>query len=49
MLKAGGESKRKELIDQFDELSLAEKAKWTHEEEKIAKYGDYRQAEKLTE
>jgi hypothetical protein len=41
MLKAGGEAKRKELVNQFDELSLSEKVKWSAEEEKIAKYGDY--------
>ena len=49
MLRAGGEAKRKELIAQFEELSIAEQSRWTQEEEKIAKYGDYRQAENLTE
>ena len=47
MLKAGGEAKRKELVTQFDDLSLAEKGKMTEEEAKIAKYGDTGQAEAL--
>ena len=47
MLRAGGEAKRKELITQFEELSLTDQAKWTEEEYKIAKEGDYKQAEKL--
>ena len=50
MLKAGGEAKRKELISQFEELSIgADKSKWTKEDEVIAKHGDYMQAEKLNE
>jgi hypothetical protein len=37
MLRAGGEAKRRELISQFEELSLAEKqAQYNEEEAKIA-------------
>jgi hypothetical protein len=36
MLKAGGEAKRKELVSQFDDLSISDKAKMTAEEAKIA-------------
>jgi len=51
MLKCGGEQMRKQLVNQFEELSLADKAKMSmsHKDEEIAKYGDYMQAEKLNE
>jgi hypothetical protein len=49
MLKCGGEAMRKQLVNQFEELSLADKAKWSQKDEEIAKYGDYMQAEKLNE
>lgn len=49
MLKAGGEAKRKELVTQFEELSISEKAKMSAEEAKIAMYGDMGQAEALNE
>ena len=50
MLKAGGEAKRKELITQFEELSLNQaKDKMTNEEAKIAQYGEKGQAEYLNE
>ena len=49
MLKLGGEAMRKQLIDKFEEMSLADKSKWTAKDEEIAKYGDYMQAEKLNE
>lgn len=49
MLRAGGEAKRRELISQFEELSLSSKqAEYTEEEAKVAKYGDLGQAEHLT-
>ena len=48
MLKAGGEAKRKELITQFDELSLNKGVeKMTAEEAKIAKQGEDGQADYL--
>lgn len=47
MLKAGGDSKRKELIKQMEDLTLADRAKMTDEEEIKGKYGDYMQAENL--
>ena len=40
---------RKQLVSQMEELSIADKAKWTQKDEEIAKYGDYMQAEKLNE
>jgi len=49
MLKLGGEAMRKQLVNQLEELSLADKAKWTEKDQEIAKYGDYMQAEKLNE
>ena len=36
MLKAGGEAKRKELVTQFEELSINDKLKISAEEMKIA-------------
>lgn len=47
MLKAGGEAKRRELIKQMEELSLADRTKMSQEEEYKGKYGDYGQAENL--
>ena len=49
MLKAGGEAMRKQLVSQFDDLSLAYRAKWTKQDEEVAKHGDYMQAERLNE
>jgi hypothetical protein len=40
MLKAGGEAKRKELVKQMEELSLAERTKMSQEEEYKGKFGD---------
>ena len=49
-MKLGGEAKRKELITQFDELSLGQaKDKMTAEEAKIAQYGEKGQAEYLND
>lgn len=49
MLRAGGESKRRELISQFEEMSLSEKqVDYTEEEAKIARDGEKGQAEYLT-
>jgi hypothetical protein len=50
MLKLGGDAKRKELITQFEEMSLSDgRGKMTVDDENIAKYGDKRQAEGLLE
>ena len=49
MLKCGGEAMRKQLVSQFEDMSIADKARWTQKDEEIAKYGDYMQAEKLNE
>ena len=51
MLRAGGEAKRKELITQFEEMTLADgrQVQMSADDEKIAKYGDYRQAERLNQ
>jgi hypothetical protein len=35
MLKCGGEAMRKQLISQMEELSLADKAKWTSKDEEM--------------
>lgn len=47
MLKAGGEAKRKELVKQMEELSIADRTKMNEEEEYKMKHGDYGQAENL--
>ena len=40
MLKAGGEAKRRELIKQMEDLTIADKSKMTDEEEYKGVYGD---------
>jgi hypothetical protein len=50
MLKAGGDVKRRELIKQFEELSLSpdiDRTKMSEEEEYKAVKGDKNQAERL--
>lgn len=51
MLRQGGEAKRKELITQFEEMSLTDSRtiQMSADDEKIAKYGDFRQAERLNQ
>ena len=46
MMKAGGESKRKELVKQMEDLNL-DRTKISEEEEYKGKFGDQDQAEKL--
>jgi hypothetical protein len=51
MLRVGGEAKRRELYAMFDGLSLGEdsRGQMTADDEKVARLGDYRQAEGLNE
>ncbi len=50
MMKAGGDSKRKELVALFGELNIEENRKnMTEEELRIAREGDAIQAKLLTE
>jgi hypothetical protein len=50
MMKAGGDSKRKELVALFGELNIEENRKnMTEEELRIAREGDAIQAKILTE
>ena len=50
MMKAGGESKRRELLSQFGDLSLNEdRGKMTEEELKRAREGDDEQSKYLTQ
>jgi cell division cycle 14 len=50
MLKAGGEAKRRELITQFEELSLGgDQTKYSANDEFIARNGDIGQGENMTD
>lgn len=49
MLKAGGEAKRRELISQFEDLSISnDKLAMTQEEKKISAEGEEGQGEYIT-
>lgn len=49
MLKAGGEAKRRELITQFEEMSLSDnQAKYSAEDQFKAVNGDIGQGENMT-
>jgi hypothetical protein len=47
MMKAGGESKRRDLISQMEEMSLVDRTKMDDDEAFRAVGGDKNQAEKL--
>ena len=47
MLKAGGEAKRRELVKQFEDMSIGDRTKMSMEEEYKGKHGDLGQAENL--
>ena len=51
MLRAGGEAKRKELITQFEYMQISgdKVDEMTASDQKVAKQGDYKQAEGLLE
>ena len=47
MMKAGGQSKRKDLMKMFDNLSISGNAQFSEQDAKIAREGESGQAEYL--